>query len=169
MRFQEEQAELDIITAKRQKRGRQTDDKPMEERTILHVKDAYDYQGRSYLHVPQDVGVNLRSEDPPEKCFIPKKLLHTWQGHSKGVHATRFFPKSGHLILSCGMDCKIKVRTPHLVAATSCSGSGRLRSYLTMSMGCKSSFISRLDLRWPRLCLPHVGHVTYGRFHVPGR
>ncbi|XP_043220455.1 pre-mRNA-processing factor 17-like [Amphibalanus amphitrite] len=106
---EEEQAELDIITAKRQKRGKQTDDKPMEERTILHVKDAYDYQGRSYLHVPQDVGVNLRSEEPPEKCFIPKKLLHTWQGHSKGVHATRFFPKSGHLILSCGMDCKIKL------------------------------------------------------------
>lgn len=105
----EEQAELDIIVAKRQKRGKQVDTRPMEEKTVLHIKDAYDYQGRSYLHTPQDVGVNLRSETPPEKCFIPKKKVHTWQGHSKGVHAVRWFPKSAHLILSCGMDNKLKL------------------------------------------------------------
>ena len=75
----------------------------------LSVKDAYDYQGRSFLHVPQDVGVNLKSEFPPEKCFIPKKLIHTWSGHTKGVAAIRWFPKSAHLLLSCSMDSKIKV------------------------------------------------------------
>ena len=42
------------------------------------VDNPYDYQGRSYLHIPQDLDVNLRSEDPPLKCFIPKKLIHTW-------------------------------------------------------------------------------------------
>lgn len=73
------------------------------------VKDAYDYQGRSFLHIPQDVGVNLRSEDPPEKCFLPKKQIHTWTGHTKGVSAIRWFPLSAHLLLSCSMDCKIKV------------------------------------------------------------
>ena len=76
---------------------------------LLTVKDAYDYQGRSYLHVPQDVGVNLKSDFPPEKCFIPKKLIHTWSGHTKGVAAIRWFPKSAHLLLSCSMDSKIKV------------------------------------------------------------
>lgn len=43
----------------------------------------YDYQGRSYLHVPQDVGVNLRSTVPPEKCYLPKKQIHVWSGHTK--------------------------------------------------------------------------------------
>ncbi|WAR07695.1 PRP17-like protein [Mya arenaria] len=90
---EEEKAELDEILAKRAKT----------------VKDAYDYQGRSYLHVPQDVGVNLKSEYPPEKCFIPKKLIHTWAGHTKGVAQIRWFPKSAHLLLSASMDSKIKI------------------------------------------------------------
>ena len=45
---------------------------------ICPVDDPYDYQGRSYLHIPQDLDVNLRSDDPPLKCFIPKKCIHTW-------------------------------------------------------------------------------------------
>ncbi|XP_010185617.1 PREDICTED: pre-mRNA-processing factor 17 [Mesitornis unicolor] len=106
---EEEQKELDEITAKRQKRGKIEDDKPGEEKTILHVKEMYDYQGRSYLHVPQDVGVNLRSTVPPEKCYLPKKQIHVWSGHTKGVSAVRLFPLSGHILLSCSMDCKIKL------------------------------------------------------------
>lgn len=47
------------------------------------VKDMYDYQGRSYLHVPQDVGINLRSSDAPDKCYLPKKQIHVWSGHTK--------------------------------------------------------------------------------------
>ena len=45
---------------------------------LSSVEDPYDYQGRSFLHAPQDLSVDLRSEEPPAKCFIPKKLLHTW-------------------------------------------------------------------------------------------
>ncbi|XP_066533201.1 pre-mRNA-processing factor 17 [Hoplias malabaricus] len=106
---EEEQKELDEIIAKRQKKGRNEEEAPSEEKTILHVKDAYDYQGRSYLHVPQDVGINLRSSDIPEKCYLPKKQLHVWTGHTKGVSGIRLFPVSGHLLLSCSMDCKIKL------------------------------------------------------------
>lgn len=76
---------------------------------FFSVKDAYDYQGRSFLHVPQDVGVNLKSDEPPEKCFIPKKELHTWPGHTKAISTIKWFPRSAHLLLSCGMDCRIKV------------------------------------------------------------
>jgi len=47
------------------------------------VKDMYDYQGRSYLHVPQDVGINLRTADVPDKCYLPKKQIHVWSGHTK--------------------------------------------------------------------------------------
>uniref|UniRef100_A0A8C5NGV0 Cell division cycle 40 homolog (S. cerevisiae) n=1 Tax=Gouania willdenowi TaxID=441366 RepID=A0A8C5NGV0_GOUWI len=106
---EEEKKELDEITAKRQKRGRKEEEAPAEEKTILHVKDMYDYQGRSYLHIPQDVGINLRSTDAPDKCYLPKKQIHVWSGHTKGVSAIRLFPRSGHLLLSCSMDCKIKL------------------------------------------------------------
>lgn len=101
---------LEEYMAKMKKRAKkQTDDKPVEEKTTLHIKDPYDYQGRSFLHIPQDVGVNLKSDVPPEKCFIPKRQIHTWTGHTKGVSCMQWFPRSGHLLLSGGMDSKVKL------------------------------------------------------------
>ena len=72
-----------------------------------------DYQGRNFLHAPHDIGVNLRSDAPPNKCFIPKKQIHAWTGHNKGVAQIRWFPKTAHLLLSCSMDGRVKV---HLLA-----------------------------------------------------
>ncbi|XP_033120463.1 pre-mRNA-processing factor 17-like [Anneissia japonica] len=106
---EEEKEELDEILAKRSKKGKKQEEKVGEEKSTLHIKDAYDYQDRSFLHIPMDLDVDLKSEDPPEKCYLPKKLLHTWTGHTKGVAAIRLFPKSGHLLLSCGMDSKLKL------------------------------------------------------------
>uniref|UniRef100_A0A673MLR2 Pre-mRNA-processing factor 17 n=1 Tax=Sinocyclocheilus rhinocerous TaxID=307959 RepID=A0A673MLR2_9TELE len=94
---EDEQKELDEILAKRQKRGKNEEEAPAEEKTVLHVKEAYDYQGRSYLHVPQDVGINLRSADVPEKCYLPKKQLHVWTGHTKvGIFSFSGFCFNGH-------------------------------------------------------------------------
>lgn len=101
---------LEEYLAKMKKRSKkQVDEKPIEEKSQLHIKDPYDYQGRSYLHIPQDVGVNLKSDSPPEKCFIPKRQIHTWSGHTKGVACIQWFPRSGHLLLSGGMDAKAKL------------------------------------------------------------
>ena len=105
---EEQQAILEVYEEKKEKRGKKEEEK-IEEKTKLHIEDAYDYQGRSYLHVPQDQGIDLNHGEPPDKCFLPKKLIHTWSGHSKGVAAIRLFPKSGHLMLSASMDCKIKL------------------------------------------------------------
>eukprot|EP00128_Syssomonas_multiformis_P010502 Colp12_sorted_trinity150504_noHs@20818 len=80
-----------------------------QEKSTLHISDAIDYLGRSFLHPPVDVDVDLRTDEPPEKCFLPKKLIHTWTGHSNKVCAVRLFPGSGHLMLSCSMDQKVKL------------------------------------------------------------
>lgn len=68
-----------------------------------------DYQGRSFLHAPHDIGINLRSDQPPDRCFLPKAHIHTWTGHTKGISAIRFFPKTAHLLLSASMDCRVKL------------------------------------------------------------
>ncbi|RZF39824.1 hypothetical protein LSTR_LSTR000472 [Laodelphax striatellus] len=106
---EEEAEELEEYLAKKQKRGKQMDDKPIEEKTVLHIKDPTDYQGRSFLFAPQDVGVNLRSESPPDRCFLPKAQIHTWQGHTKGISAIRWFPGTAHLLLSCSIDYRVKL------------------------------------------------------------
>lgn len=41
------------------------------------------------------------------KLTFPRKLNYTLSGHAKGVNRVRFFPKLGHLLLSCGNDGKI--------------------------------------------------------------
>lgn len=41
--------------------------------------------------------------------FIPKKWIHTFVGHSKGVQRVRFFPKYGHLMLSASHDGTAKI------------------------------------------------------------
>ncbi|KAL0275354.1 UNVERIFIED_CONTAM: hypothetical protein PYX00_003223 [Menopon gallinae] len=106
---EEEKEELEELLAKRQKRGKVVEERPMEEKTVLHIKDSVDYLGRNFLYIPQDVGVNLKSDTPPQKCFLPKALIHTWQGHSKGIATIKWFPKSAHLLLSAGMDCRVKI------------------------------------------------------------
>ncbi|XP_034939446.1 pre-mRNA-processing factor 17 [Chelonus insularis] len=105
----EEAAELEEILAKRNKRGKQVEEKPLDEKTVLHIKDPLDYQGRSFLHAPQDVGVNLKSDSPPERCFLPKSQIHVWDGHKKGISQIKWFPKTAHLLLSCSMDCRVKL------------------------------------------------------------
>ncbi|XP_043802047.1 pre-mRNA-processing factor 17 isoform X2 [Apis laboriosa] len=106
---EEEAAELEEILAKRNRRGKPAEEKPLEEKTVLHIKDSVDYQGRSFLHAPQDVGVNLRSESPPDRCFLPKAQIHIWEGHTKGISQIRWFPRTAHLLLSCSMDCRVKL------------------------------------------------------------
>ena len=94
-----------------------------EDVSIFHGPEGEDYQGRSWIDVPPGV----RTE-PEDACFLPKRVIHTWAGHSKGVSAIRFYPGSGHLLLSGGLDGKAKV--------WSVNGSRQcMRTYLGHSKG----------------------------------
>ncbi|KAK9448355.1 WD40-repeat-containing domain protein [Limtongia smithiae] len=79
------------------------------EKTQFHGSSLYDYLGRTYMHVPQDLDINLDRDPGEHDCFIPKRRIHSWAGHKNGVSALRFFPRSGHLLLSSGMDAKVRL------------------------------------------------------------
>ncbi len=105
----EEAAEIEAFMAKKKKYGKKTEEKEFEEKSTIHIDDVYDYQGRSFLHTPHDLDINLKADHFPSKCFLPKKVIHTYTGHSKALTAIRWFPRSAHLFLSSGMDSKIKL------------------------------------------------------------
>ena len=79
------------------------------ETTEFHGDSEYDYQGRTYMHVPQDLDVDLRKEVGAQKNYYPKKLIHTWKSHTKAITSLRFFPSSGHLLLSSSADSHAKL------------------------------------------------------------
>ncbi|EGC42727.1 pre-mRNA-splicing factor [Histoplasma capsulatum var. duboisii H88] len=79
------------------------------ETTEFHGSEQFDYQGRTYMHVPQDLDIDLKKEVGSIKNYVPKKLVHTWKSHTKPITSLRFFPNSGHLLLSSSADSKIKI------------------------------------------------------------
>eukprot|EP00124_Ichthyophonus_hoferi_P004749 Ihof_evm1s566 gene=Ihof_evmTU1s566 len=83
----------------------------VEEKSTLHITDSQDYVGRTFMDIPKTVpsGVKLDSDVGPEKCYVPKKVIHTWDVCPKGVGAVRLFPRSGHLVLVAAMDGKIRL------------------------------------------------------------
>lgn len=62
----------------------------------LLVQDSVDYQGRSYLHIPKDLDVKLDTDEPPERCYLPKKHIHTWL-----VLVECLFKNTSYLVIGC--------------------------------------------------------------------
>lgn len=74
------------------------------EQTQFLGSQQYDYQGRTYISPPTD----LKSRPESSKNWYPEKASHVFQGgHTAGVRQTRFFPDSGHLLLTAGDDARI--------------------------------------------------------------
>lgn len=88
------------------------DDLTNTETTRFEGSAMYDYQGRTYMSIPQDLDIDLRAEPGTRKNYIPKKTIHVWAGkesHTKAINALRFFPSSGHLLLSASADTQVKL------------------------------------------------------------
>ncbi|KAK5973076.1 Pre-mRNA splicing factor [Trichostrongylus colubriformis] len=167
------QKEMDEITRKRQANSRRFKRKQQqqqgdnaEESSVLHLKEAQDYQGRSFLVPPAFTGVNLRADAAPEKCFIPKKQIHVYKGHTKGVNCLQWFPKSAHLFLSCSMDTKIKlweVYGKHQVVRTYSGHKLPVREVAFNNEG--TEFLSASFDRYIKLWDTETGQVKQ-RFHT---
>jgi pre-mRNA-processing factor 17 len=84
-----------------------TDDASISESTEFHGQSERDYQGRSYMHVPQDLDIDLRKEPGSIQNYAPKKLIHSYKYHTKPITSLRFIPQSSHLLLSSAADAKI--------------------------------------------------------------
>lgn len=41
--------------------------------------------------------------------YLPKKWIHTFTGHTRGVTKARFYPRAGHLMLTSSLDGKVKI------------------------------------------------------------
>ena len=76
-------------------------------KTFFHGASEKNYAGESWIVAPKD------RKKQNDVCYAPKRCIHTWTGHTKGVQAIRFFPKHGQLILSAGLDSKIKIWDIH--------------------------------------------------------
>ncbi|KIS66688.1 putative pre-mRNA splicing factor important for catalytic step II [Mycosarcoma maydis] len=100
-----EKAEAQVA---RKKAAEQAKESVME-KSIFHGKSLYDYQGRTYMHVPTDVDVNLSGEAGEQECFLPKSCIHTFRGHTKGISTLKLLPRSGHLLLSASLDTTVKL------------------------------------------------------------
>lgn len=76
------------------------------ESTQYHGEKEHDYQGRTYIWCSPE----YRPKDlDTKRCYIPKRHMHTWKGHEKGVNSIKWFPKTGHLLLSCSNDSTIRL------------------------------------------------------------
>lgn len=88
--------------------GSDADDSSKDEDQVVSTflgKELTDYQNRSWIISPNEIKERL----PNEHCYAPKNLVKVINAHSMGVQAVRFIPKTGHLLLSAGLDSQIKI------------------------------------------------------------
>eukprot|EP01135_Chromosphaera_perkinsii_P000233 Nk52_evm2s62 gene=Nk52_evmTU2s62 len=150
------------------KSSRNGEGEEFKEECTLHISEFRDYQGRTYMHVPNDVGVDLKSPELPRKCFLPKRLIHTWKGHTKAISCFKLFPGSGHLMLSAGKDNLIKLWEVYGRRRCLRTFKGHSKAVKDVDFNCDGSrFVSCGYDRWIKLWDTESGECL-GRFKTKG-
>ncbi|SMR53370.1 unnamed protein product [Zymoseptoria tritici ST99CH_3D1] len=129
----------------------------------------YDYQGRTYMHVPQDLDIDLVAdfENLDLKCYHPKKLIHTYRSasnkpaHEKALTALKFFPDSGHLLLSAAADGKVKLWDAYHARELFRTYSGHTKSVVDVDFSPNgTSFITASYDRYMKVWNTETGQCT---------
>lgn len=141
----------------------------VEPSTIFHGESELDYRGRSWTTPPAGSDAAEPNNVEDHQCFVPKKCTGRLTGHNKGVHRIRFFPGTGHLLLSAGLEGKCKVWSIHQkkVMRTYIGHSAAVRDVQFSNDG--STFLSASFDRFVRLWNTETGEVlgTYTNRRVP--
>lgn len=87
------------------------DPTPFPAKTTFHGKEEFNYKGQSWMVPPAATPKNTNEGTglSDHTCYVPKKCVHRFTGHNKGVQRIRLFPQTGHLLLSAGLDHKVKI------------------------------------------------------------
>mmetsp|Transcript_32145 Transcript_32145/g.85599 ORF Transcript_32145/g.85599 Transcript_32145/m.85599 type:complete len:610 (+) Transcript_32145:1-1830(+) len=100
--------EDEVARQREEERAVEGEERETKERvtSLFHGNKETDYAGRSWI----ENKASLATKDVDDKqCFLPKKWLYTWSGHTMGVNQIRWFPESAHLLLSASMDGTVKI------------------------------------------------------------
>jgi pre-mRNA-processing factor 17 len=107
----------------------------------FHGPAEVDELGRSWMAAPRG-----GRKGPPEVCALPRRCVASWAAHGKGTSVVRFFPGTGHLLLSTGLDGKAKVWDARGLGGGGGGGGGGapklLRSYAGSAKGIRDAAFS---------------------------
>jgi len=117
------------------------------------------------------------SSDGNLKCYIPKRCVARFGNNKNGIHRIRLFPKTGHLLLSAGLDGVCQVWSIPLDQDKQQQQPRLMRTYKGHSAACRdaqfnlsgSQFVSASFDRYLRLWDTESGEVkqTFGNGKVP--
>jgi pre-mRNA-processing factor 17 len=103
----------EIARQEEEERTAECEDRETKERitSTFHGKAEKDDIGNSWMKT--NVKTKPIEVDGDVKCFLPRKWVHTFSGHTMGVNTMRWFPKTAHMFISAGMDAKIIIWDYH--------------------------------------------------------
>lgn len=104
------------------------------------------YKGKNNQNIlvpPKNFGEDLHKPAMSFKCYLPKKIIHRFDGHPDGCNTLQFLPQTGHLFLSGGNDDTIKLWNFYGDKKRICDYQGHSKAVKTITfVNNGSSFIS---------------------------